>query len=74
MYFTRTSPIIRDKKADTISTTVALKTECACEGCSSPNPRAHRERGRGLGSVEVEPVTAVDSTVAFERVLLMESG
>jgi len=47
-----------------ISTTVALKAECACVGCSSPNPRAHRDRGRGEGWVEDEPVTGVDFIVA----------
>ena len=32
MYFTRTSPMMRDRNTDTISTTVALNAECACDG------------------------------------------
>ena len=49
MYLTRTSPMMRDRNVDTISTTVAEKTLCAWEGCSRPRPRAHRERARASG-------------------------
>jgi hypothetical protein len=35
MYLTRTSPMMRDRNVDAMSTTVAEKTLCACEGCRS---------------------------------------
>jgi len=35
---------MRDKNADTISTTVAVNAVCACEGRSIPTPRAHLDR------------------------------
>jgi prolyl oligopeptidase len=54
--------MIRDRNVETIRTTVAEKTLCACEGCSSPMPRAHHERAPGEGSVEDERATVVDST------------
>jgi hypothetical protein len=47
MYFTRTSPIIRDRNVDAISRMVAVKAVCVCEGRSIPRPRAHRERAGG---------------------------
>jgi hypothetical protein len=37
--------MMRDKKTDTISTTVALKAECACDGRSIRKPRVHRDVG-----------------------------
>jgi hypothetical protein len=43
MYLTRASPMIRERNVETISTTVAENTECACEGLSSRSPRAHRD-------------------------------
>src|ERR1017187_1708109 len=43
MYLTLTSPTIRERKVETISTTVAENTECACEGRSIPTPRAQRD-------------------------------
>ncbi len=46
MYFTRTSPMMRDRKVDAISRIVAVNAVCACEGRSIPNPRAHREGAR----------------------------
>lgn len=49
MYFTRTSPIMRDRKTDTISTTVALKAECACDGRSARITRASGEAVPGRG-------------------------
>lgn len=49
MYLTRNSPMMRDRKVDTIRITVAEYTLCACDGCSSRNPRAHRDRTRGDG-------------------------
>ena len=44
MYLMRTRPMMRDRKVEAISTTVALKTVCACEGCSIPAARAHLAR------------------------------
>ena len=49
MYFTRTNPIMRDKKTDTISTTVALKAECACEGRNARMARVSREGAPARG-------------------------
>ena len=43
MYFTRTSPMMRDRNIDTISTTVALNAECACDGRSTRIIRAISE-------------------------------
>jgi hypothetical protein len=43
MYFTRTSPMIRDRNTETINTTVALKAECACDGRSTLIARASSE-------------------------------
>jgi len=34
---TRTSPMMRDKKVDTMRTIVAEKTECACDGAAGAN-------------------------------------
>ena len=62
MYLTRTSPMIRDRKAEVISSTVALYAVCACEGRKTPTRRAHRERGCGEIGVEEDPDTKVDST------------
>ena len=45
MYLTRTRPMMRDRNVETISTTVAEKSVCACEGRSSPQaarPAANR--------------------------------
>jgi len=47
MYLTRTSPMIRDRKVDAISRTVAVKAVCACEGRNNPTPRAHQDCGAG---------------------------
>ena len=60
MYLTRTNPMMRDKKAEDMSTTVAEKTECACDGRSMARPRAQRERGEGW--VGIASATGVDST------------
>jgi hypothetical protein len=38
---TRTNPMTRDKNVETISTTVAENTECACDGRSRRSPRVH---------------------------------
>jgi hypothetical protein len=47
MYKFRTSPKTLDKNVDAISTTVALKTECAWEGRSRATARAHSDGGSG---------------------------
>src|ERR1700761_8844192 len=58
MYLTRTSPIMRDRKVEAMSTTVAEKTLCACEGCRRARPRPHQERAAGEeGCVEDVPAT-----------------
>src|ERR1700722_2389556 len=62
MYWTRTSPIMRAKKVEIISTMVAENALCVCDGRSSPNARAHREGAGGRDWVGGEPVTGVDST------------
>ncbi len=49
MYLTRTSPMMRDRKVDAISTTVAENAVCACEGRSTPSTRVHRDCGGGKG-------------------------
>src|ERR1035437_10057588 len=60
MYLTRTSPIMRDRKVDTMSSTVAEKTECECDGRSTRTPRAHREPGEDW--VGIASATGVNST------------
>src|SRR5579875_145400 len=62
MYFIRTRPMIRDRKVETISTTVAENTLWAWPGCSSPRPRDHHERRPPplllrVGLVEGDPDT-----------------
>jgi hypothetical protein len=47
MYCTRTSPMMRDKNVETISTMVAENALWVCDGRSSPNARIHRERAGG---------------------------
>ena len=47
MYLIRTSPMMRDRNVDAISTTVALNAECACDGRSIRSARAHRDCGLG---------------------------
>src|SRR5271167_3826271 len=47
MYLTLTSPMMRERNVETMSTTVAEKTECACEGRSASSPRVQRERREG---------------------------
>ena len=47
MYLTRTRPMMRDRKVETMSTMVAENALCACEGRSNPRPRAQRDRGGG---------------------------
>jgi len=38
--------MIRDRKVEAMSRTVAVKAVCACEGCSKRRPRAHRDCGQ----------------------------
>ena len=45
MYLTRTSPMMRDRNVDAISTTVAVNAECACDGRNTRITRATRSRG-----------------------------
>ncbi len=40
MYLTRTSPMMRERNVDTMSTTVAEKMLCAWEGCRRRHERA----------------------------------
>jgi hypothetical protein len=47
MYLTRTSPMMRDRKTDTINTTVALNAVCACDGRIIPIARIHLDRAGG---------------------------
>jgi hypothetical protein len=47
MYLTRTSPMMRDRNVEAISTIVAVNAVCACEGRSIPTPRAHLDRAGG---------------------------
>ena len=51
MYLTRTSPMMRDRNVDTMSTTVAEKTLCAWEGWRASRKRTHRERALDNGGV-----------------------
>jgi hypothetical protein len=44
MYLIRARPMMRDRKVEAISTRVAEKTVCACEGRSTPQARAHLDR------------------------------
>jgi len=44
MYLFRTRPMMCERKAEVISTRVAVKTVCACVGRSSLMPRVHLER------------------------------
>jgi len=62
IYCTRTSPMMRDKNVETISTMVAENALCVCDGRSSPNARAQREGAGGLDGVGGEPATGVDSS------------
>jgi len=41
MYLIRTRPMMRDRKVEAISTRVAVKAVCACEGRSNPMARVH---------------------------------
>jgi hypothetical protein len=41
--------MIRDRKVDAMSTTVAENAVCACEGRSIHTPRAHRDFDGGSG-------------------------
>ena len=59
MYLTRTSPMMRDRKVDTISRMVAEKAVCACEGRSIPRPRAQRDGS--LGKVELVAILPLES-------------
>jgi len=47
MYWTRTSPMIRDRKVEAISRIVAVNAVCACDGRRSPTPRVHRDCAPG---------------------------
>jgi hypothetical protein len=49
MYFTRTSPMIRDRNTETINTTVALNAECACDGRNTRNARPIKDGEPGRG-------------------------
>jgi hypothetical protein len=51
MYFTRTSPMMRERNVDTMSTTVAEKMLCAWVGWRAPRKRVQRERARGNDGV-----------------------
>src|ERR1035437_8467331 len=62
MYFIRTKPMMCEKNAEAISTRVAVKTVCACEGRSKPHPRVHLLRAGTGGWVEGCSATTVDST------------
>jgi hypothetical protein len=54
--------MIRDRKVEAISTTVALNAECACEGRSIPRARFQRASGLQFVPVLEVSVTAVDFT------------
>jgi hypothetical protein len=41
--------MMRDRKVEAISTSVAVKAVCACEGRSNPRPRAHLDRAGCAG-------------------------
>ena len=60
-YLTRTRPMMRDRKVEAISTSVAVKAVCACDGRNNPRPRAHLDRVAGEGSVEGHSATGLDS-------------
>ena len=45
MYLTRTRPMMRDRKADTMSTTVARRRCARARGAAARRPRAHRDFG-----------------------------
>src|SRR3954451_24508358 len=62
MYFTRTRPMMRDRKVDAISTRVAVNAVCACEGRSAPSARDHRVCEVRNGSVDGELSTCIDFT------------
>src|ERR1017187_7873180 len=62
MYLIRARPMMRDRKVDAISTRVAVKTVCACEGRSNPRPRVHLDGGGTKGWVEGDSTTGVDCT------------
>jgi hypothetical protein len=49
MYLTRTSPMMRERNVETISTTVAEKRNARAKGAAEASPRAHRERREGWG-------------------------
>lgn len=57
MYFTRTSPMIRDRNVETIRMIVAENAECACEGLSSRSILTHQAEDPLEASVGVAPVT-----------------
>jgi len=46
MYLTRTRPMMRDRKVEAISTSVAVKP-CACDGATTPGARIDRVAGEG---------------------------
>jgi hypothetical protein len=51
-----------DKKAETISTRVAVKTVCVCEGRSKPTARVHLD-GVGAGGWDMgDSATTIDFT------------
>src|SRR5215472_11204550 len=63
MYFTRTSPMTRDRNVETIRTRVAVNAVWACEGRRAPKARAHRDCGVvRKGSVEGGLSTCIDFT------------
>lgn len=49
-----------DRNVDAISSSVAEKTECACDGRSMLTKRAQREAGARPGSEVGVPVTSID--------------
>jgi hypothetical protein len=67
MYKFRTNPKTLDKNVDAISTTVALKTECAWDGRSKAIARVHRDGGWRPGSFEGVPLTGFDSIGVLAR-------
>src|ERR1035441_222181 len=62
MYLSRTRPIMCERKAEAISTRVAVKTVCTCVGRSSLRPRAHLVCAGTEGWVEGDSATEDDST------------
>ena len=52
---------MRERNVEAISTSVAVKAVCVCEGRSSPTPRAHLDRAAGEGSIGENSATGLDS-------------